>query len=261
MADSCRRAADGVSLPVNFGRLAACLAASCLLHVAALLVDWSSLGPFRLLGSAARSQKWQDSRPIDAVIVAATRPPAAGAPVGQRAAAPRPAPPASKPAPVRAPQVRAVAPEPEPLPAPVVEEPLAEPPAAEGEAARALPVPNYFPAEALTRQPELIGGIDESLREPVEAGLRGRAIIRLYLNQSGKPERVSVLESTLPVEIEGLVVKAFYTAQYRPGEIDGLAVMSEMTVDVDLSSTTEIHVPNPLPAAPAGGGAAPANRP
>lgn len=99
-----------------------------------------------------------------------------------------------------------------------------------------MPLPQYFPAERLTRQPELADGLDDSLHEPLEAGFRGRVVIRLFIDQIGKADKVRVMASSLPIEIEGLVVKSFYLARYRPGEIDGQPVMSEMTVEVDLSA-------------------------
>lgn len=101
---------------------------------------------------------------------------------------------------------------------------------------RSAPLPKYFRADEMTRQPELIDSLDETLREPLEAGFRGHLMLRLFLNQSGKVDSVRVIESTMPPEVEGLVVKAFYLARYRPGEIQERAVMSEMTVEVGVST-------------------------
>ncbi len=120
---------------------------------------------------------------------------------------------------------------------------------------RSVPLPQYFPAEKLTRQPELAEAIDDKFNESFEAGFRGHAVIRLFLDENGKVNKVHVLESTLPIDVEGMVVKSFFTARYRPGEIDGVPVMSEMTVSADL--TTAIEFPAPR-AAPVEGKARPA---
>lgn len=112
---------------------------------------------------------------------------------------------------------------------------------------RAVPLPQYFPAEKLTRQPELAEAIDDKLNESFEAGFRGHAVIRLFLDETGKVDKVSVLESTLPIDIEGLVVRSFFKARYRPGEIDGVPVMSEMTVSADLTTTIELPAPSAAP--------------
>lgn len=112
---------------------------------------------------------------------------------------------------------------------------------------RAVPLPQYFPAEKLTRQPELVEAIDDKLNESLEAGFRGHAVIRLFLDENGKVDKVRVLESTLPIDVEGILVTLFYKARYRPGEIDGLPVMSEMTVSADLTTTIEMPAPSATP--------------
>ena len=117
-----------------------------------------------------------------------------------------------------------------------------------------MPLPQYFPAEKLTRQPELAEAIDDKLNESFEGGFRGHAVIRLFLDETGKVGKGRVLESTLPIDIEGLVVRSFFKARYRPGEIDGVPVMSEMTVSADLTTTIELPAP---PAAPVDGKARP----
>lgn len=123
---------------------------------------------------------------------------------------------------------------------------------APAEEARVLPLPRYFAAQELTRQPELVGSIEEALREPLEAGFRGRLVLKLFLDVGGKVDSVRVMESTMPVAIEGQVVKAFYFARYRPGEIEDRAVMSEMTVEVGVSAS-DAQVSSP-PAGKAGSG-------
>lgn len=85
--------------------------------------------------------------------------------------------------------------------------------------------------------------LDDALREPLEVGFRGRLLLKLFLNEKGKVDSVRVVESTMPIGIEGLVVKAFYFARYRPGEIEDHAVMSEMTVEVGVSSN-DVQVPS-----------------
>lgn len=254
MAGFCRHAVDDASPAARFCLLAICLAVSGLLHGLVLLVPWSTLGGFSLLGPAAQRRPGHPSRPIVEgkparlqIDFAVARLPVAADPpkeqvVRPAAALPRPLPQiAAEPAPERAPS-----PDPAVAHAPpgVAEE--AAPAEPEG---RTVPLPQYFPAEKLTRQPELAEEIDHTLSESLEPGFRGRVVIRLFLDETGKPNKVRVMESSLPLEIEGLVVTTFFRARYRPGEIDGQPVMSEMTVAVDLSTVFEL----PLPASPPGG--------
>lgn len=248
----CRHAVDDASPAARFGLLAICLAASGLLHGLALLVPWSTLGPFGLFGPAAERRAGASSRPIVKrerarlqIDFSVPRIPLAAGPPKEVVARPALVLPRSIPQIVAKPP-----PEPEPLPdSPVAEVPPdgadAVPAEPEG---RSVPLPQYFPAEKLTRQPELAEEIDDKLDESFEAGFRGRVIIRLFLDETGKANKVQVMESSLPLEIEGLAVKTFYVARYRPGEIDGQPVMSEMTVSIDLSTVFEA----PLPASPVG---------
>ncbi|MBK7665593.1 MAG: energy transducer TonB [Sterolibacteriaceae bacterium] len=249
MAGFCRHAVDDDSPAAKFCTLALCLVASGLLHGLVLVVPWSTLGPFSMSGPAAERRAGPASRSIVdrtptrlRVDLAVPRLPLVVEPPKDEVARPALALPRS--IPEIAPKS---APEPEPqLPAvPARPEPdEAVPGDAEG---RTLPLPQYFPAEKLTRQPELADEMGDSLQESLEAGFRGNVVIRLFIDQTGKADKVQVMESSLPIQIEGLVVKSFFHARYSPGEIDGQPVMSEMTVAVDLSAGPELFQPaNPL---------------
>jgi hypothetical protein len=239
--------------------LAICLVASGVLHGLALALPWSTFGPFSLTGPADGRRAGTASRhdaqrkpPVMRIDLAAHR--VARPEHSQKEEIPRPAVVVPQPNPT---VVSKPPSEPDRLPdVPETELPpnvsQVAPAEAEG---RAVPLPQYFPAEKLTRQPELSEAIDDKLNESFEAGFRGHAVIRLFLDESGKVDKVSVLESTLPIDVEGIVVTLFFKARYRPGEIDGVPVMSEMTVSTDLTTTIEFPAP---PAAPVEAKARPA---
>jgi hypothetical protein len=81
-------------------------------------------------------------------------------------------------------------------------------------------------------------------------------VFRLSIDRFGKVKLIQRLRSSLPREIEGRLALQLYRAEYRPGEIDGIAVDSEMTVDLKVDSsgwlTDKLPVlrPDPLPAKP-----------
>ncbi|MBK6974375.1 MAG: energy transducer TonB [Sterolibacteriaceae bacterium] len=245
MAGFCRHAVDDDSPAAKFCTLALCLMASGLLHGLVLVVPWSTLGPFSMSGPAAERRAGPASRSIVdrtptrlRVDLAVPRLPLVVEPPKDEVARPALALPRS--IPEVAPKS---APEPEPqLPA-APEQPEPDDAAAGDAEGRTLPLPQYFPAEKLTRQPELADEMGDSLQESLEAGFRGHVVIRLFIDQTGKADKVRVMESSLPIQIEGLVVKSFFHARYRPGEIDGQPVMSEMTVAVDLSAGPELFQP------------------
>jgi hypothetical protein len=90
----------------------------------------------------------------------------------------------------------------------------------------------YHTARELTRQPEMIvqpaGAMEVSQSQP------GEVVFRLGIDHSGKVKLLQRLKSTLPREDEGKLALQLYRAEYRPGEINGIAVDSEMIVDLKL---------------------------
>ena len=95
------------------------------------------------------------------------------------------------------------------------------------------PAPFYHSPHALTRPPELVEDAPEEI-ELGELQEPGHLLLRLAIDRYGVVNGVFVLRSTLARELEGQVVLQFYRARYRPGEIDGVPVNSEMLLVVNL---------------------------
>ena len=117
--------------------------------------------------------------------------------------------------------------------------PAAASPQRSGAASPAMAAPGtepeafYHSPHALTRPPELVEDAPEEialgeLQEP------GHLLLRLAIDRYGAVNGVFVLRSTLARELEGQVVLQFYRARYRPGEIEGVPVDSEMLLVVNL---------------------------
>lgn len=106
-------------------------------------------------------------------------------------------------------------------------------PAEEGAAAQvAAPASFTHSLHALTRQPELQGDGPQLVQLPEDMQQPGSILLRLFIDRHGVVNGVNVLRSTLPREIEGQIVLQFYRAAYRPGEIDGEPVDSEMLLQI-----------------------------
>jgi hypothetical protein len=246
-----RHAVDDASPAARFCLLAICLVVSGVLHAVAIVLPWSTFGPFTLMGPADGRRPGVASRHgrrrIPAVLRIDFASPRVARP--ERLAKeenPRPAiaMPRSIPKIFTKPHS-----EPERLsglPETALTPDVSQVAPAETEG-RAVPLPQYFPAEKLTRQPELAEAIDDMLNESLEAGFRGHAGLRLFLDENGKVDKGGVLVSTLPIDIEGLIVRSVFKARYRPGEIDGVPVMSEMTVSADLTTAIELPAPSSAP--------------
>lgn len=246
MAGSSRHTADLNESEDTCLRLLVCLAVSGAMHLLLMLLTWSSLSVFDLTGTAAHRRSSVSSVSLTSRLDAVIRPQKVPDPAADSA---EPVPSTDQgaivevPASVTAnlgvptiPHASSLLPKTEPARS-------VEQSSATAEPVRSAPLPQYFRSEELTRQPELVGNLDDALREPLEVGFRGRLVIKLFLDEKGKVDSVRVVESTMPVRIEGLVVKAFYFARYRPGEIEDQAVMSEMTVEVGVSSN-DVQVPS-----------------
>jgi hypothetical protein len=112
---------------------------------------------------------------------------------------------------------------------------LAEPsrPPAQPPAPALAPGPFYHSPHALTRPPELVEDGPAEIELP-ESQEPGNLLLRLAIDRYGVVNGVSVMRSTLARELEGQVVLQFYRARYRPGEIDGMPVDSELLLVVNL---------------------------
>nr|WP_314623209.1 hypothetical protein [uncultured Noviherbaspirillum sp.] len=111
--------------------------------------------------------------------------------------------------------------------------PLSKKAASLPEASPPSPLPVYHPSDALTRPPELVENAPEEIELPESQGA-GHVLLRLAIDRHGVVNAVNVLRSTLARQLEGQVVLQFYRARYRPGEIDGVPVNSELLLTVDL---------------------------
>lgn len=92
----------------------------------------------------------------------------------------------------------------------------------------------YHAAEELTRMPEMIGQPPEAIE--IAQGISGGVVFKLLINSLGEVTQLQRVTSTLPYDIEGKLALQLYRNEYRAGEIDGVAVDSEMIVDLKLES-------------------------
>lgn len=97
-----------------------------------------------------------------------------------------------------------------------------------------LTTPIFHTANELTRMPEMIGQPPEAME--IGQGASGEVVFKLSINRLGIVTQLQRVKSTLPRDIEGKLAFQLYRNEYRAGEIDGVAVDSEMIVDLRLES-------------------------
>lgn len=118
---------------------------------------------------------------------------------------------------------------PEPEPEPVAALPDGD------DASEADGVANYYSASLLSQMPKPKTSLaailaDRGEQPTVEQASRGQVVIRLWINRSGNLDRLSVISSELPENLERAAVAAFGQMRFTPGEIDGIAVMTWVDV-------------------------------
>ena len=115
--------------------------------------------------------------------------------------------------------------------------PAAEVPAAPASAARRerLPLPRWFSAAELDERPLI-----ESHVEPQFPALAlaptGRVVLRLYVDESGRVDRIAVESGDPTGAFEQAAREAFGAARFRPGRKAGVAVKSLLRIEVNFGS-------------------------
>jgi protein TonB len=129
----------------------------------------------------------------------------------------------------------------EPLPAPVspllqatlAETPSAIPPQPQSAPRRSglLRPPRYFMAEELDRRPLIQSQVEPQF--PVLAlGPTGRVVLRLYVGEDGRVERIAVESGDPTGAFEAAARAAFAPARFLPGMKGGVAVKALLRIEV-----------------------------
>lgn len=92
--------------------------------------------------------------------------------------------------------------------------------------------PHYFPTRELSVRPHVLKDVPPDIQlfgVPAQT-----VILRLFINEAGDIDRVDTEQSFLPEDIEREVRGAFSTLKFQPGMRDGMAVKSQMKIEVRL---------------------------
>lgn len=72
--------------------------------------------------------------------------------------------------------------------------------------------------------PEPISKFEPHLLLAEDSGIGGKLSVRLWINELGTVEHVSLLETDLPEPFTDAAISAFTDMRFSPGEMDGTAV-------------------------------------
>lgn len=92
----------------------------------------------------------------------------------------------------------------------------------------------YFPRAQLTVEPRLQDEPALDLPDSVAGGAprAGKLVLRVFVGFGGAVDRVEISQSSLPTEYEEAAVAAFAAVRFRPGELEGVPVSSELRFEI-----------------------------
>jgi len=94
----------------------------------------------------------------------------------------------------------------------------------------------YLPPEHLTRHPEIrdMGNLD--LPGVVRPGDNGRLILEILITDTGRPDSIRVVETSVPAPFLANAIRVFQWANYEPGRELNRAVRSRIRVEIVLGA-------------------------
>ncbi len=94
----------------------------------------------------------------------------------------------------------------------------------------------YYPARQLQQKPQVIEDIDTNLTLTLPGIETQNVILRLFINERGGIDHIDIEQSSLAPEVVAAVSGAFGKLRFTPGKMDGLAVKSQLKIEVLLEN-------------------------
>lgn len=107
-----------------------------------------------------------------------------------------------------------------------------------------LPQPHYFLTRELDVRPGIMTRTEPEYPEAAARRfLSGRVVVRLYIGEDGRVEKVDVLAAEPPGYFEDAAARAFLAARFSPGMKNGRPVKVQMTLEVNFDSADAPRMP------------------
>ena len=105
---------------------------------------------------------------------------------------------------------------------------------AQSETQPAVPGVHYYATRELDVRPGIMTRVDPEYPErAARRFLAGKVIVRLFIDEAGKVERVAILQAEPPGYFEQPAQDAFKAARFSPGMKGGRPVKTQMTLEVN----------------------------
>ncbi len=96
--------------------------------------------------------------------------------------------------------------------------------------------PRYYTATELDVRPApKVQVMPAYAGQAAREGLKGKVVIQLFLDESGDVERLSIVRADPPGVFDEAVKQAFGTAHFTPGMKNGIAVRSQLLIEVSFN--------------------------
>lgn len=99
--------------------------------------------------------------------------------------------------------------------------------------------PIFHPTSELTASPVLVANEPNLVALPSDQSVYGKILLRLSIDSRGEVSSLSIVESSMPADLERQVTEAFQRAIFRPGEIHGVPVASSVDFMVEIGSNSD----------------------
>jgi hypothetical protein len=119
--------------------------------------------------------------------------------------------------------------------------------AVRGELVRELPTDaeqgapvDYFPRDRLSVVPQVLTNVDVPFPAEVSGLVDLKVQITVFIDEYGTVRRVRVDSAAIPSPFAGAVLDTFLNARFKPGEVEGVAVRSQIRLEVEFRANRRI---------------------
>lgn len=112
-----------------------------------------------------------------------------------------------------------------------------------------LPIARYYTRDELSVPPRIEVAMPDRVEDSWPRFQPGKMVLRLFLDENGQVDRISIDESDLPIEFEALALAALRSGIFSPGQLEGRSVKSQIRIQIDFESEAGTSQATPSPSA------------
>jgi hypothetical protein len=101
-------------------------------------------------------------------------------------------------------------------------------------------VEEYLPRNRLSVVPQVLTNVDVQFPAEVTGIVDLKAQITLFVDEKGTVRRVRFDSAAIPSSFAAAVLDTFLKTRFKPGEVDGLAVRSQIRLEVEFHANRGI---------------------